>query len=126
MQKILAIVAFAAISSTLPQLALAQSSQLALTESSSQGQFWEVIEAQVKNNLEQAGYTNIRIVPSSFLVRAMDKDGNPLIMVIDPDSVNVTYLSVDQGKLRSQGNAEQPPTEGTSANDVSGAPPMEK
>ena len=58
----------------------------------------------MKNNLEQAGYTNIRIVPSSFLVRAMDKDGNPLIMVIDPDSVNVTYLSGDQGKLRSQGN----------------------
>jgi hypothetical protein len=56
----------------------------------------------------------------------MDKDGNLSIMVINPDSVNVTYLSADQGNMRSQGNAEQPPSEGTSANDVSGAPPMEK
>ena len=55
MQKVLGILAFVAISSILPQLALAQSSQLALAESSSQGQFWEVIQAQVKNNLEKAG-----------------------------------------------------------------------
>jgi hypothetical protein len=32
-------------------------------------------------------------MPSSFVVRATDKDGNRLIMVINPDSVNVTYLS---------------------------------
>jgi hypothetical protein len=47
MQKVIGIVAFAVISLTLPQLALAQSS--------SQGETWSTKHAQVKNELEQAG-----------------------------------------------------------------------
>jgi hypothetical protein len=65
-------------------------------------------------------------MPSSFVVRATDKDGNRLIMVINPDSVNVTYLSAEQGNLHPQVNADHPTSNGTSANDVSRTPPMEK
>jgi len=50
----------------------------------------------VKNNLEQAGFTNVQIMPSSFLVRAKDKEGNPVMMVINPDSVTaITEVSGD-------------------------------
>jgi hypothetical protein len=45
------------------------------------------IQQQVQNNLTQAGYTDIKIMPESFLVRAKDKSGNPVMMVINPDSV---------------------------------------
>jgi hypothetical protein len=45
------------------------------------------IRQQVKNNLEQAGFSDIKIMPQSFLVRAKDKSGNPVMMVINPDSV---------------------------------------
>jgi hypothetical protein len=45
------------------------------------------IRQQVQNNLEQAGYTDIEIMPESFLVRAKDKNGNSVMMVINPDSV---------------------------------------
>ena len=45
------------------------------------------IRQQVKNNLEQAGFSDIKIMPQSFLVRAKDKDGNPVMMVINPNSV---------------------------------------
>ena len=79
MQKVLGIVAFAVISLTLPQLALAQNS--------SQGETWSTKHAQVKNELEQAGYKDVRIIPLSYLVQATDKDGNPLMMVLDPDSM---------------------------------------
>jgi Peptidase propeptide and YPEB domain len=84
MQKMLGIVAFAVISLTLPQLALPQ---LALAQSSSQGETWSTKQAQVKNKLEQAGYKDVRIVPLSYLVQATDKDGNPVMMVLNPDSM---------------------------------------
>ena len=45
------------------------------------------IRQQVKNNLAQAGFSDIKIMPQSFLVRAKDKSGNPVMMVINPNSV---------------------------------------
>ena len=47
----------------------------------------QTIQQQVQNNLQQAGFTDIQMMPSSFLVRAKDSAGNPVIMVISPDSV---------------------------------------
>jgi hypothetical protein len=45
------------------------------------------IQRQVQSNLEHAGFTDIKIMPESFLVRAKDKSGNPMMMVINPDSM---------------------------------------
>ena len=88
MQKVLGMVAFAVISLTLPQLALAQSS--------SQGETWSTKHAQVKNELEQAGYRDIRIIPLSYLVQATDKSGNPAMMVITPNSMTaVTAMDME-------------------------------
>src|SRR5579883_3107223 len=47
----------------------------------------QTLQQQVKKNLQQAGFTDIKMMPSSFLVRAKDKQGNPVMMVINPDSV---------------------------------------
>lgn len=103
MQKIFGIVAIAAMTAALPQLALAQSS--------SQGQSSASTQARVKSNLEQAGFTNIRIMPDSFLVRATDKDGNPVMMVINPDSITaITAVSGAQGNSASQGQQGQTTT----------------
>jgi hypothetical protein len=38
-------------------------------------------------DLEQAGFTKIQVMPESFLVRAQDKEGRPMMMVVNPDSV---------------------------------------
>ena len=45
------------------------------------------MQKSVKNDLEQAGFTDVQVMPSSFLVRAKDKHGHPIMMVINPDSV---------------------------------------
>ena len=45
------------------------------------------IRTQIQKNLQSAGFTNIQVLPSSFLVRAKDQDGNPVMMVVNPDSV---------------------------------------
>ena len=41
----------------------------------------------LKADLSQAGFTDIQVMPSSFLVRAKDKAGHPIMMVINPDSI---------------------------------------
>ena len=44
------------------------------------------IRQQIEGQLSKDGYTNVQIMPSSFMVRAKDKMGNPVEMVIGPDS----------------------------------------
>src|SRR5271155_5614007 len=44
------------------------------------------LRAQVRDMLQKEGFTDVRVVPSSFMVRAKDKDGNPVVMSISPDS----------------------------------------
>lgn len=58
----------------------------------------QMVRQQVQKNLQQAGFTDIQIMPSSFLVRAKDKDGNPVMMVINPDSVTAITEVPGQGK----------------------------
>lgn len=47
-------------------------------------------KANLRDNLAQmltkSGFTDLRIAPNSFTVRARDSDGNPVVMSISPDS----------------------------------------
>ena len=45
------------------------------------------IRQHVAQDLQQAGFTDVHVMPESFLVRAKDKRGEPVMMVINPDSV---------------------------------------
>ena len=44
------------------------------------------IRQQLQDQLGKAGYTAVKITPSSFFVEAKDRQGNPVQMVIGPDS----------------------------------------
>jgi hypothetical protein len=46
------------------------------------------LRQKVKIDLEQAGFTDVTMMPDSYLVQAKDKSGNPAIMMIKPDSVS--------------------------------------
>jgi hypothetical protein len=49
-------------------------------------------------SLQNAGFTDIKMMPSSFIIRAKDKDGNPVMMVINPDSITeVTTTGLGAG-----------------------------
>src|SRR5271157_5078323 len=52
-----------------------------------QAQSQQPIRQQIQNDLSQAGYTDIKIMPESYLVRAKDKRGNPVMMLVNPDSI---------------------------------------
>jgi hypothetical protein len=45
------------------------------------------IGAKLRKSLASAGFTDVRVMPESFLVHAKDSDGNPVMMVVNPDSV---------------------------------------
>jgi len=103
----------AAILTTVSSLALAQSASpnsgsapsAATTTSPQPG--GSSLRQQLTNNLQQSGFTNIKVVPDSFLVQANDKSGNPVTMFIGPHSATevTTVGSNDQGSDSSAANA---------------------
>src|SRR5665213_2315991 len=44
------------------------------------------LRQQLTNDLQQSGFTNIKVLPDSFLVQATDKSGNPVTMFLGPNS----------------------------------------
>ena len=73
------------------------------------------VSLKLRDDLTKAGFTNITIMPSSFLVRAKDLQGNPMMMVINPDFVTeVTAQSAPavSGAMKGAANTQTPsPTE---------------
>ena len=47
----------------------------------------QALRTQAREMLQKAGFTDIQVMTGSLLIRAKDKDGNPLVMNISPDSL---------------------------------------
>ena len=45
------------------------------------------IRQQIQDQLTKSGYTDVTVTPSSFYVHAKNKNGDPVAMVIGPESV---------------------------------------
>ena len=56
------------------------------------------LRAHVQNMLQTAGFSDIRMLPSSFMIRAKDQEGNPVVMSVSPDSfTEVSELGTSNG-----------------------------
>lgn len=69
------------------------------------------ISQRLRDDLSKAGFTNITIMPSSFLVRAKDSQGNPVMMVINPDSLTEVTQQSEQpmsGAIKGEPNSQIP------------------
>ena len=80
---------------------------------------------KLRSDLSKAGYTDISVAPSSFVVHAKDSGGNPVMMVISPDSV--TAITEENGASNSASSAnrtgaETNTTTGSTMPGKSGAP----
>jgi PRC-barrel domain len=62
------------------------------------------LRQQLTNNLQQSGFTDIKVVPDSFLVQATDKSGNPVTMFIGPHS-STEVTTVGSNAQASDSNA---------------------
>lgn len=47
----------------------------------------ESLRQQMTADMQKAGFTDVRVRPDSFLVQAKDKNGMPVTMLIDPNSI---------------------------------------
>jgi hypothetical protein len=109
-----------------PALAQDAPSQAAAAGSAAHGQQDVVnqgaqsFEQRVQQRLRQAGFSNIEMVPTSILVRAMDRDGNPVALALSPESLT-ELLEVPGGQNDGSGSdtpSRQPPTTAPSSGDA--------
>jgi hypothetical protein len=62
------------------------------------------MRSNLRNMLDKAGYKDIRVAPTSFVIHAKDADGNPVVMSISPDSfTEVTDLNNNAATTGSAG-----------------------
>jgi hypothetical protein len=47
----------------------------------------QTIQQRIQTGLANAGFTDIQMVPSSFLIIAKDRDGHPVTMMASPRSI---------------------------------------
>jgi hypothetical protein len=59
------------------------------------------IRQDLRNDLQSAGFTNVRVIPDSFLVQAKDRSGQPVAMIINPHSMTEI---VDEGSIDESGS----------------------
>ena len=65
------------------------------------------IRQQLQDQMTKAGYTSVKITPSSFFIQAKDKKGNDVAMVVGPNS----FTEVTEVAPKSTGEtAQQAPT----------------
>jgi hypothetical protein len=82
------------------------------------------ISQRLRDDLAKAGFTNITIMPSSFLVRAKDSQGNPVMMVINPDSL--TEVTEQSAPAPAVSGAMKGDTTGSASNAAKPATPPAK
>ena len=52
----------------------------------------QVQQAKIERTLQGAGFTDIEMMPTAFLVRANNPDGKRVLMVVDPISLTASVI----------------------------------
>lgn len=79
----------AAQQSTPPQSPSSPATSSGQQQSGMTGPSGTSIRQHIKQGLEKDGFTNVQVMPAAFLAQAKDKQGHPVLMMINPDSVSV-------------------------------------
>jgi hypothetical protein len=86
---------------------LKQRSRRAPTRSTQNSQSTTPIPQQIRQKLQSAGYSDMTIMPISFVVQAKDKQGDPVEILVTPHSMmEITALNAsEQNELSSSGHS---------------------
>jgi Ni/Co efflux regulator RcnB len=76
------------------------------------------LQQRIHQDLAQAGFTDIHVMPRSFVVHAKDRDGDPVVFMLSPNSV--TALTVEQGGQNGRFNQQEGLNGRMAQNDQSG------
>ncbi len=68
-----------------------------------QGTSGRAMPAQIEKKLKDQGFTDVQVVPSSYIVSAKDKQGDPVTMVIGPRSMTM-FTTISAGDTTGAGS----------------------
>jgi hypothetical protein len=92
----------------LPGAALAQSKGSSGTPGNpSAAQSTQSLPDQIQQKLKDQGFTQVQVVPGSFIVSAKDKQGDPVTMVIGPNSMTVFTVNAHGGSSTTGSSSNQ-------------------
>jgi Cu/Ag efflux protein CusF len=104
--------AVAALSFTLvPGAVLAAGSPTGQDQTNAQST--QTISQELKQKLQDQGFSDVKVVPGSLIVSAKDKSGDPVTMVIGPQSMTVFSMATDNGSMAGSGQASAEEVTGT-------------
>jgi hypothetical protein len=69
----------------------------------------------IMQDLQKAGFSDVKVLEDAFLVQAKTKDGNPIIMTIGPNGVSALELSNPSGAAHETTGQASPNNNSTSA-----------
>jgi FKBP-type peptidyl-prolyl cis-trans isomerase len=95
MPKKLAAAAAAAAMLLVPGAVLAAGSPTSQDQMNAQST--QAISQELKQKLQDQGYSDVKVVPGSLIVSAKDKNGDPVTMVIGPQSMTVFAIAANNG-----------------------------
>jgi hypothetical protein len=103
-----AVIACTALSlALLPAAALAQSQSGQSKGSQAMGNQSgnQPMPAQIEKKLKDQGFSNVQVVPGSYIVSARDKQGDPVTMVIGPHSMTM-FTTISTGDTTGAGSSQ--------------------
>jgi hypothetical protein len=62
------------------------------------------LRQEMTQSLQKSGFTDVKVVPDSFFVQAKDKSGNPVSMLISPNSVTELVDAANPGSASAPGS----------------------
>jgi len=109
------LIACAILSTAIAQTALAQGAKSSQQTTSGAGssQTTTNLPHEIQQKLQNDGFSDVKVVPSSFLVQAKDKNGDPVTMIIGPHSM--TMLTEMSGDNNPNTGSASPSNKGSSS-----------
>ncbi|WP_157460843.1 MULTISPECIES: hypothetical protein [Bradyrhizobium] len=81
-----------------PALAQGSNSQSASPNNQANNQSSQPLPREIKQKLQKQGFSDINVVPGSFIVSAKDSNKDPVMMVIGPHSLTMFTEISTQGQ----------------------------
>jgi hypothetical protein len=105
---------------------LAASNSTSQTSNTPGVQSTQSIPAELQNKLRDAGFSDVKIVPSSFVVQAKDKQGYPVLMQISPDSMTMLTAVPANSSTTGSGSNGSNSSSSSGGNSNTGSSPTSK
>lgn len=87
-------------------VALATTSSLVLARTASASDS-QTLQQRMLTNLNQSGFSDVKVAPGSFYISAKDQDGNPVSMFITPNSMaEITTVAMNNNQPASSASTD--------------------